>query len=287
MLKYKLPLRKLILIIFFIGTGNFVYSQSVDSIKVVQSGDYVQISYKIIDSYPDQVFRVSVKCSVNRGPLQNIESYSGDAGENVQGGKSEYIVYWDFSKDVQNMNSVEFTVRAELITGRKSKAVGANPTSWDLKKFHVSIVLQNKGPKFGFRLGYFGNWGVAAGIESGKLEVIRTGSYNVPQAELLNKTAFNIDLIKRLANQLEFQWYLGLGISFSPSLFKDVNYEIYECKTLPGPHIGLTFALSRITFAIGTCGVMGIGKIEHENNQESMFLLTTDTYFDFAIGVRF
>lgn len=282
----KLQLKNFILLLFLISAGDFVYSQSVDSVKVLQSGDYVQISYKIIDSYSDQVFRVSIKCSVNGGPLQDIKSYSGDAGENVAGGKSDYIVYWDFSKDIQNMTSVEFAVRAELISGRKSDAKGANPTGWDQKRFHASIVLQNKGPKYGIRLGYFGNWGVAAGIESGKMEVIRPG-YTVPQAELSGKTAFNIDLIKRLANQLEFQCYLGIGISFSPSLFKDTNYDIYECKTLPGPHFNLTFALARITFAFGFCGVMGIGKIEHENNRESMSLITTDTYFDLAIGVRF
>jgi hypothetical protein len=94
----------------------FALSQKVDNITVVQSGDLINIRYKILNSSSAQLFRVKVLCSLNGGLNTEIRSFSGDAGDNVAGGRSDYLVVWDVLKDVDEIKSVEFIVRAELIS---------------------------------------------------------------------------------------------------------------------------------------------------------------------------
>jgi hypothetical protein len=156
-------------------------SQNVDSIKVEQSGDLIKIRYKILNSNSNQTFRVSVTCAVNGG-LQSIpKSLSGDFGENVVGGRDEYMVLWDVLKDVDEVNSVDFSVKAELMKGSIENA-GTK------QQIHVLGVVEGPGPQLGVRLGYMGSWGFSTMV---------TGSSNFINGSL--------DLTKRVVNAKKIQ----------------------------------------------------------------------------------
>ena len=82
-------------VIIAIMFSSYLNSQSVDSIKVEQSGDFIKIRYKILNSAPDQIYKVKVLCSINGGMNNEIRSITGDVGDHVVGGKPEYWVIWD------------------------------------------------------------------------------------------------------------------------------------------------------------------------------------------------
>lgn len=143
----------LILSVIFFAASSF--GQKVDSIKVEQAGEFIKIHYKIINSNPGQFFRVTVLCSINGGLKSELKSLVGDFGDNVVGGKPGYTVLWDVLKDVEEVNSVDFSVRAELTKDdspvRKEKENKNN--------FNIMPVIQVPGPGFGIRLGYMGKAG--------------------------------------------------------------------------------------------------------------------------------
>jgi hypothetical protein len=105
-----------LLIIFFtflfVSTIN---AQTVDSIKVEQAGELIKIHYKILNSTQYQTFNVAVSAKINGGLESKLESLIGDVGDAVKGGKDNYIVIWDVLKDVDEVNSIDFSVRAELL----------------------------------------------------------------------------------------------------------------------------------------------------------------------------
>jgi|WetSurMetagenome_2_1015567.scaffolds.fasta_scaffold159677_2 hypothetical protein len=260
------------------------YSQKVDSVKVEQTGNYIKITYKILNSYPDQVFRVKVKCSVNNGLMGDIRNFSGDAGERIIGGKSQYMVLWDVFKDVEDISSVEFNVSAELVDGRPSKFRTVNLTGWDKKNINIFFIYQTHGPKYGAKIGYFGNWGVAAEVVTGKMDPVREG-FTISPDDLPKATYFNLDLVKRILNQNEIQGYILLGVSSTPNIFgnsQDLND--YKVIYLAGVHLGLTLAIKRVVFNIGSGGMPGFGRIEKEND---LLHITSDTYVNVGLGLRF
>lgn len=102
-----------LLLIAFLAAPMLLYGQHVDSIKVEQAGEFIKIGYKILNSAPDQLFRVKVLRSVDGGMNYEIRSITGDFGDNVRGGKQEYWVVWDVLEDVEELGSVESVIRAE------------------------------------------------------------------------------------------------------------------------------------------------------------------------------
>jgi hypothetical protein len=274
-------------ILFFLGL--FIYlipghSQNVDSVKVEQTGNYIKITFRILNSNKNQAFKVSVLCSVNGGLPGEIKNYSGDAGGNVIGGKSEYMVLWDVFKDVDSINSVEFTVRAELTYGRLTRIRAVNPTGWDKKNFNVLFAFQNHGPKYGCKIGYLGNWGISVEIVNGKMDPERH-DFTLSSDSLPTKTYFQLDMVKRILNQKEVQSYFFFGVSANPILFgKSTVLNDYEVRYLAGIHLGFSFAINRIVFYMGTGMMPSIGAIEKKYDQR---IISTDTFFDFGLGLRF
>lgn len=259
-------------------------SQKVDSVKAVQAGDYIKITYKILNSTKRQVFKVSIQCSVNGGLSGDIKSYSGDAGERVAGGKPEYLVLWDVFKDVDDVSSVEFTVRAELIEGIPTKLQPVNLTGWDRKMLQVVLICQDHGPKVGCKIGYYDNWGMSVEFAIGKMDSHRAG-FTVPYKSLPVKTYFNLDLTKRFVNHNDIQSYFLLGLSANPLLFgKSTDINDFEVKYLAGLHTGISIGINRIVFCFGINAMPTIGATEKAND---LLIISSDTYLDFGLGLRF
>lgn len=95
-----------------------------------QVGNNIEISYKINQTQKNQLFDVSVYCSINgidqADPLVQI---SGDAGENILGGGKKTII-WDVIKEYGNLNGeVKFKIVAvpsKILEATTTKVAGVN-----------------------------------------------------------------------------------------------------------------------------------------------------------------
>ena len=286
------------LVIFLVCSIQISISQKVDSINVEQTGDFIKIRYKIADSKPGQVFRVKVLCSINGGLNTEIESVSGDTGDQVAGGKHEYWVVWDVLKDVENLKSAEFIVRAELLkdlTSGSSSVKGPNTTGWDKKWFNIMVAGLAPGPKVGFRLGVMGSFGISGQIMFGNtvlderetaIDVISsiTGT-TVFDYEPSEQVSLSLDISKRIVNVNGFQMHLLLGIQKTRITFMDptASQNPYQEQKVFGPEIGIAFGVKRLAFSL-FANHYDPGQVEKEGNFRAASPLN---YLSTSIGVRF
>jgi hypothetical protein len=247
-------MQKIVFILLLLGLTEAINSQTVDSIKVEQSGDFIKIRYQIRNSNPDQIYRVKVLCSINGGLNNELRSVSGDTGDHIVGGKPEYWVVWDVLKDVDQVNSVEFIVRAELVS-ETDKGV-RKEINWSDKKMHVLVVGDrgSKGNLAGIRLGYMGKFGITAKVAKGSVTddfVLGSEGQNT-EVPLLNTS---LDLSARLVNSRKFQLHYLLGIAYckvkAEQDYHPTNMEGNIYDMYPGINFGLVFDISRICLTIG------------------------------------
>lgn len=198
-------------------------SQTVDSIKVEQAADLIKLHYKILNSTPYQIFKVTIFCSINGGLKSELASISGDCGGNVPGGKSEYLVLWDVLKDVDEVNSVDFSIRAELLKDTNPK----NENKWESKKIYI-LPSTGWGDDFtyGIRLAYIGNWGI-----SGKYLF---GTRKDPLYGDIPLLHTGIDLTKRIIKKGGFELHLMAGFEYGKwqRNLSANKYTTYEAGTL-------------------------------------------------------
>ncbi len=234
--------------LFLISLFPFIYSQTVDSIRLEQSGDLIKVHYKILNSGTNQIFRVSVLCSINGGLKSQLNSLSGDFGENVIGGRDDYMILWDVLKDIDDLTSAEFFIRAELVKDLSDKPTDNTFKSKIKGKFHVLPGLEVPGPKGGIRIGYSGNYGISAQLVYGKIPVIESFK-NVDNEGVSTSMGVSLDLTKRIVKTDSFQMHLIGGF---------VNHDIYFYWPGPpspvlwregkdGAEAGLLLAFGRIT----------------------------------------
>ena len=238
---YLFMKKTLLTILLSVFLMSFASAQKVDSIKVEQAGDYIKIGYKILNSRPGQVFRVRVLCSINGGLNTEIRSVSGDTGDNVQGGKPEYFVVWDVLKDVSELKSAEFIVRAELLSGPDLKVEKKNPSS-----FYLMPSLQLQGPFFGARLGFAGKAGFSVQF------LVSNYIPKEARSELGDATLKRIsaDLTFRAVNKEKFKMHILTGISVGQVIIDDGAIGGYNNHFSPGLEAGLLFFGRRLAFSV-------------------------------------
>jgi len=235
-----------ILITLLIGLVSITFCQTVDSIKVEQAGAFIKVRYKILNSNANQVFRVTVLCSINGGLQSVLTSLSGDFGDNVVGGRAEYMVLWDVLKDVDEVKSVDFSVKAELIKDLSVKSNSEGKALSD-RKFYVFFVGGGSGPKYGGKIGYMGSWGITAMYVMGKIE---DPSNDFGSTEV-SAFASNLNLSKRIVNANNFNLHLNIGIAVAK--FPQRNYESMVITTEDlsiGGGAGISFSIKRLAFSI-------------------------------------
>lgn len=272
---------------------HLVLAQKVDNIRAEQSGDFIKIRYKILNSKPGEVYRVSVLCSINGGMKTELESISGDAGDQVPGGKPEYWVIWDVLKDVDDLKSADFIVRAELLKALPGKEATVDKTAekavnssnslnsdlWTKKRFNVLLSFMGPGPKSGFRFGYIGNWGLSMQVLSGKTEK-GDANYEAP-----NSLFYSADVTKRIVNQKNFQMHVFLGVANSSLVFLNPDFPAkpFSLESVAGPEIGLIGGISRLAFSF-TVTNFDQGQIEKGTD---IMGISPSAYFSFGLGIRF
>lgn len=230
----------ILLLLFFCSTFS-AFSQKVDSIKVEQSGDYIKIGYRILNSNPNQIYRVKVLFSIN-GLNTEIRSATGDMGDYVVGGKSEYWVIWDVLKDVDELGAAEFVVRAELV----NESVAAKKSKKGNKNFSIQPVFQIPGPGIGVRFGFMGKAGIS----------YQYVAFNIKQNEGYTDDEklhrFSLDFTARLSNKDNFQTHLLLGPTLSNCIIMETyqGEKRYNVHFTPGLEAGLVFCIKSTVFSI-------------------------------------
>jgi len=231
-----------ILLSIFIFPTIFVFSQKVDSIKVEQSGDFIKIGYQILNSNPSQIYRVKVLFSIN-GLNTEIRSATGDMGDYVVGGKPEYWVVWDVLKDVDELGSAEFVVRAELIADNtpelKKKSKGL---------FSIQGALQVPGPGVGVRFGIMGKAGISFQFISAKSVIDPESGYS-GDASL---SRFSMDFTARLSNKNDFQTHFLAGVTIGEVIIMEEQQwgTDYNDHLAPGAEVGFAFIKKKAVFSI-------------------------------------
>ena len=199
-------------------------------------------------------------------------------------------------KDVENLNSAEFIVRAELVSDLSSVSSsvkgGPNTTGWDEKLFNVMFGVLAPGPKAGLRIGVMGSFGISGQIMFGKTKLnnnpimvsivggSQSGDYS-PSDQL----SLSLDLSKRIVNQNGFQMHILAGLQRTRITFKDPNasQNRYQEQKVFGPEIGLAFGVKRLAFSI-MANHYDPGQVEKEGDFEGASPLN---YIAASIGVRF
>lgn len=234
--------RILLLVLVFTLFFHQTNAQNVDSIRVEQAGDFIRVYYKILNSNPNQTFRVTVLCSINGGLKSELTSISGDFGDNVPGGRSQYMILWDVLKDVEELVSVEFFVRAELMHDKSFIAEKRQKRNHG--NFHAIGILdlyQFEHILYGGRIGYFKKWGVSARYSFGTIKDSWTEGFEGTETEI---SIFNasIDIALKVAGDARGGLYIFAG----PAYAKLKAEHSDEQNTLPSyykNYAGLNFGL--------------------------------------------
>jgi hypothetical protein len=255
-------------LILLIGFLPFIQSQTVDSIKVEQAGDLIKIHYKILNSNDNQTFRVTVTCSLNGGMESIPKSLSGDFGDNVVGGRNEYMVLWDVLKDVDEVKSVNFSVKSELLKDYSKEGKLTSRNKYDRRMYVLLAGEFGNGTVFGVRGGYLSSWGISGRFLSGKRTFgnnALTGTYS--------SFSTAVDLTKRIVNKQKFQMHLlaGLGISkLEPA------YPKTDPKSIGTFEGGFIIGINRISISFSMAAVAD----QSETDGSTLFP-------DIGIGMRF
>jgi hypothetical protein len=273
-------MKRIIISLFLLfGLIPFVHSQTVDSIKVEQAGDLIKVHYKILNSNQYQIFRVTVFCSINGGLKSELKSLSGDSGDNVTGGKSDYLVLWDVLKDVDEVKSVDFSVRAELLKDDTPKHKGtlnkSDPEYWSKERFYMIAAFATGTDYFlfGGRIGYMGSYGFSLGIEVGKKNYTA-----IFDKQTYNSSAIGLDLSKRIVNNNNFQLHLIAGIAIGDQESTNALND-YQPSLRYGYDFGLMAGINRTALYFGYSSI------------KKPFFSSSDSkgtsWVNFGIGVRF
>lgn len=289
-------MRSLILLTILLGLTTILRGQMIDSIKVEQTGDFIKIGYQIPDSRPGQIFRIRVLCSINGGLNTEIKSVSGDTGDNVQGGKEEYFVVWDVLKDVEELNSAEFIVRAELVKDADSPIASRIKNEitekWSKKWIYFGPAIELPAPKPGFMVGVMGSFGAAFIVNYGGYAVKEEVPVLVGTTVDLNDFLDNEKVIpttylltKRIVNYNSLQMHLMGGFQRTRLIFMDSNAldGPYRNQKVYGPAVGLTTSYNHFAFTL-VASHCDPGQVEKEGDLQA---ISYTTFFSACLGLRF
>jgi hypothetical protein len=254
-----------IIVILFLSHLN---SQTVDSIRVEQAGDFVKVRYKILNSRQDQIFKVKVLCSINGGMNNEIRSITGDVGDKVVGGKTEYWILWDVLKDVDELKTAEFIVRADLIKEEEKNI----ETKASL--YIMPVVELVDGLLYGGRIAFMGDWGGSVRFTAGA-----RGTEESNYEKTYSTNGFSLDLTRRIINKENFQIHIMAGIARSK--FETVNRTSMQFSTDSrwGPEVGAFWSIRKIALSLGMTFFTTI--------VDDMEITSSPFFINAGIGIKF
>lgn len=225
-------MNKLALVFIGVFLSTYIYSQTVENIRTQQDGGNINIFYQLPNSNTNQVFNISLFVSIEGKEKIKLNAVTGDVGENIPGGKSEYRAIWDVLKDVDELSTAEFFVEAK--EKDNGATINIKPTINNEHKFFVAFNSSTVLP-FGFRVGILSNWGGYAALRLGTVYSNYSSTYSKQyQDEIDNQYdmwsdndsytentedsetgfSFNAGVSKRIINNTDFQFHLYSGMGF-------------------------------------------------------------------------
>lgn len=275
------------LCVFFLLLPFMAKGQNIDSIRLEQVGDLIKVHYKILNSNPNQVFRVSVLCSINGGLKSQLNNISGDFGENVTGGRDNYMILWDVLKDVDELKSAEFFIKAELVKDLSEKQDGAGLKPKTKAKFHFLLALEAPGPKGGLRIGYMGSYGLSVQLNYGKVPVTDVYVKNTYYEEFDPQAGIAIDLTKRIFTQKDFEMHLLAGYRQTDLVvyFAGGTTPQFWRHGMDGAGIGMIFEIKRIAACV-TISHFNPKQVERKIDEPVEFA-SPYNMIDLGVGINF
>jgi len=241
--------------------------QTVDSVRAERIGNLVKIKYILLNSNPDQHFTIKVYCSINGGLRFEPESLSGDIGENITGGRSEYIVIWDVLKDVEELTSAEFFVRAKLSDTRSETQI--DWSKLEAYGFLASAVGSNN-LQGGFRIALQKKWGASLSIMVGQKKYRNVYS---DRGDRYGAGTASIDCTRQLIRDSTHRMNIYAGLAFANEEDPEYGQSFFEC----GPELGLVLEMRRVAL------FTNISYVKFPTNGGEPY----DTFFlSFGIGLR-
>lgn len=266
---------------------SFIYSQEVDSISMEQSGDLIKVHYKILNSNSNQIFRVSVLCSINGGLKSQLNSLSGDFGENIIGGRSDYLILWDVLKDVEELTSAEFFIKAELVRDLSEQPYDKSPESKIKGKFYLLPGIEVPGPKGGLRIGYMGSFGISIQFNYGKIPVMDEYAKSSYYTGFGPNASLAIDLTKRIINMNDLQMHLMAGFRQTDLIVYNTSGSLPQFwrQGMDGMGMGIIFGIRRMAIDMSVSHFFP-QQLEIKLD-EPVVLASPNNMFDINLGVKF
>ena len=242
-------------VLFFLALSLFMNGQTVDSVVAEQVGDLVKIRYRILNSTSDQLFKVTILCAINGGLKSELKNTFGDLGE-VRGGKTEYTIVWDVLKDVDELQSADFFVRAEMIKEKETPVViyqvetipqAARKKDYPSHLLFIYVRHQESGGNcLGIRYGYMKKFGIS--VHSAFGLKIENNPFSFEVHPLMNS---GVDFASRLFTKKKTQMYLLSGFAYAYGEGKtNDNPTLYKYSFFGGINIGSILDIGKFTSSL-------------------------------------
>lgn len=246
-------MKKLFLLTVLVFTANVILAQTVENIRVEQDGDNLKIFYRIGGSSADQLYSVTLTCSLDGGAVFEPMSVIGDVGDNIAGGKSFNTVVWDVFEDLEEVGSFEFFVKVELMEkeSQGTSIIGESNTA-DKKVFERTISLGYNGAfsasvhhLYGVKLSTLGNWGGYASF--------RTGGYDSAWGGYLLSITAGATKHITTQDKLRLHGFLGVGAGDYADTFEGEGGVIGIISDRISIELGaaITIYFVEVTFGVG------------------------------------
>lgn len=269
-------------------------AQTVGGISAEQVGEHVVITYHIYDSNPDQLFKVSIYCSINEMPDTLLTNVSGDVGDIVPGGKSEYQALWNVLKDVKNLSSADFLIKASLqkktphIPSSRffiTPSTNGNEGNLLYALFSGNFQVNADNNKIlGTQIGYMGNWGILTSFswKNGLIHNTDADDYiwNDQEKDPFFLYVSSLDVTKRVASADFAQLHLFMGPALLTSKFSlDNTRTVYNSSA--GIDMGIITNISMISLSLGYTFAPNLFFNETKTVNNGWLRLGIGTRFDF------
>ncbi len=255
-----------------ISLGSF--AQTVENIRIESEGDNIKISYRIGGSTESQLYNVFLTCLMDGGQRFEPRAVIGDVGQNIRGGKSFNTVIWDVFEDVEEVGSVEFFIRVELVSDmstpvatpqqevqqriepeqeQETSAFGPGFESGQTKqktKFDRRSFVAYNGSvfnPFGVSAGMIGNWGFYGSLRIGYFNEYWE-SYEGSYSAGVTKHIFSKE-------KHRLHGYAGIGMG---DFFDEFEFEGGVIGVI-GNRLNLTLGFSYIPYVYYGDVIFGIG----------------------------
>lgn len=267
-------MKRLFLFITALTISLVSFAQTVENIRIEPEGDNIKISYRIGGSTEAQLYNVFLTCSMDGGERFEPKAVIGDVGQNIRGGKSFNTVIWDVFEDVEEVGSVEFFIKVELISDMSTPATtpqqevqqriepeqeqetGAFDPGFESRQtkqkaeFDRRTFLAYNGSvfnPFGFSGGMVGNWGFYGSLRLGYFNEYWE-SYEGSFSAGVTKYIFSV-------KQHRLHGYAGIGRG---DLFDEFEFEGGVIGVI-GNRLNLTLGFSYIPNLYYGDLIFGIG----------------------------